>query len=84
MSNMFFDKIDPLAFFLAFAVGLLLCYICHPKPQMVVKFPSPQNAGKVKYRTEDDGCFKFEAEKVACPIDKGLIKPQPIADTQQN
>ena len=79
---MFFDKINPLAFFLAFAFGLLFCYVTKPAPQMVVKFPSPQNAGSVVYKSKaDDGCFKFEAEKVSCPYDKNLIKPQPVGDT---
>lgn len=75
---MFFDKLNPLAFFAAFAIGLLVCYISTPKPQIVVKFPSPSNAGMIQYKNDDYGCFKFEAEKVACPLDKSLIKAQPI------
>lgn len=78
---MFFDKLNPLAFFIALAVGLFFCYITQPTPKMVVKFPSPQNAGKLQYRnTETDSCFKFDAEKVQCPADKTLIKPQPIVE----
>ena len=78
---MFFDKIDPLAFLIALAIGLLLCYVTNPTPKMVVKFPSPINAGKVTYKT-DDSCYKFEAEKTTCPADKSLIKAQPIGDGQ--
>jgi hypothetical protein len=78
---MFFDKLNPLAFFLAFAVGLLFCYITQPKPKVVVKFPSPHNAGQVQYKDKEEGCFKFEAEQVSCPADKSLIKPQPIIDS---
>ena len=80
MSNMFFDKLNPLAFFLAFALGLFMCYITKPTPQLVVKFPSPQNADKVVYNNGDDGCFKIKAEEVSCPLDKNLIKPQPIVE----
>lgn len=79
---MFFDKLNPLAFFIAFAIGLLFCYITQPAPKMVVKFPSPQNVGKVQYKdAKSDSCFKFDAEKVACPLDKSLIKPQPITES---
>lgn len=77
---MLFDKLNPLAFFLSFAIGLFICYITKPTPQLVVKFPSPQNAGKIVYKDANDECFKIEAEEVSCPVDKSLIKPQPIAE----
>lgn len=78
---MFFDKIHPLAFFIAFAIGLLACYVTHPAPRVVVKFPSPHNAGAVQYKdAESDACFRFKAEKVECPLDRSLIKAQPIGD----
>lgn len=75
---MIFDKIHPLYFFISFAIGLLLCYVFNPKPDVVLKFPSPYNAGQVLYRDKAEGCYKYEASKVECPIDKSLIKPQPI------
>lgn len=75
---MFFDKLNPLAFFIAFAIGLFMCYVTQPRPEMVVKFPSPFNAGDITYTDKSSNCFKFKAEKVSCPIDKSLIKPQPI------
>ena len=75
---MFFDKIQPLYFFIAFALGLLYCYVTKPKPDMVVKFPSPVNVGKVMYTSEDGSCYKFKADKESCPLDKTLIRPQPF------
>lgn len=75
---MFFDKIQPLYFFISFAVGLLLCYIYNPKPEVILKFPSPFNAGNIIYKDKADSCYKFDASKVSCPFDKKLIKAQPI------
>lgn len=75
---MFFDKLHPLSFFLAFAFGLFLCYISQPQPEIIVKFPSPYNAGQVTYKDKAQNCFKFKAEKSTCPTDKALIKPQPL------
>jgi hypothetical protein len=77
---MFFDKIQPLYFFIAFAIGLLLCYITNPKPDIVMKFPSPYNAGQVIYKDKANTCYKYQADKVSCPTDKALIKPQPIQE----
>lgn len=78
---MFFDKINPLYFILAFAVGLLYCYITKPKPTVIVKFPSPVNSGKVTYKKEDGSCYKYKADKDTCPADKSLIKAQPITNS---
>lgn len=75
---MFFDKIRPLYFFLAFAIGILYCYIVSPKPQLIMKFPSPYNAGKITYTDKADNCYKYKADKVDCPVDKSVIKDQPI------
>ena len=77
---MLFKKIQPLYFFLAFAIGLLLCYVTNPKPEVIVKFPSPYNAGQIIYKDKADSCYKYNASKVECPIDKNLIKPQPLQD----
>lgn len=73
------SKIDPLYFIISFAVGLFVCYITHPKPEVIVKFPSPYNAGAVTYKdSESDTCYKYKADKVSCPRDKTIIKEQPV------
>ena len=69
-------RLRPLYFFTAFAIGLLFCYLVTPPPTVVVKFPSPHNAGRVIYKDDADSCFKFNAARVACKA--GAI-PQPIA-----
>jgi hypothetical protein len=67
----------------AFAVGILFTYLLAPAPRVVVKFPSPYNAGKVLYRTEDDSCFMYRADAMKCPAggssgDEATVKPQPL------
>lgn len=71
-------RINLLFFFMSFAIGLLFVYIFTPPPQVVIKFPTPYNSGQVVYKDKNDGCFLYKAEKVTCPYDKTLIKPQPI------
>jgi hypothetical protein len=77
---MLFDKINPLYFLLAFTIGLLYCYITKPKPKIIMKFPSPINSGKITYKSDDGSCYKYKASKESCPMDKNIIKHQPIAD----
>ena len=66
------------AFIFAFAIGLMYVYISSPPQKVVLKYPTPYNAGKVIYHDAADNCFVFDAKKVECPKDKSIIKPQPI------
>lgn len=75
---MIFDKLSPIAFFISFFVGILLCYMMDPEQKVIIKFPSPYNAGKIEYKDDDNTCYKFKASKESCPIDKNLVKDQPI------
>ena len=77
---MIFNKINPLFFFLSFGIGLLFCYLYTPSPTIILKFPSPYNAGQVTYRDQSNQCYKYSADKVTCPVEKNLIKPQPIQE----
>ena len=77
--EMLLGNIRPLWFFLAFGIGLLMCYVLTPAPEVVIKFPSPYNAGQVMYRDKAKTCFTYDATEVTCPRDKATIKPQPIA-----
>lgn len=73
-----FARIKPLYFFVSLAIGLFCVYVLSPPPQVVVKFPSPYNAGHITYRDPADQCYTYKAEKLDCPKDKGAIKPQPV------
>lgn len=64
-------------FFAAFAIGLLFCYLLAPPMDIVYKFPSPINAGTIKYKTDGASCYVYRAENVACPLKRESIRPQP-------
>lgn len=61
----------------SFAIGILYTYLVTPPPKVVVKFPSPYNAGKVLYRDKADGCYMFKSDQVECSSDTGAL-PQPL------
>ncbi len=77
-------NINPLYFFIAFAIGIFVVYIITPPPEIILKFPSPYNAGNVLYEDKAHNCYKYHADKVACPKEKSLIKPQPILEDYTN
>jgi hypothetical protein len=63
------------SFIAAFSVGIVACYLMAPKPKLVVRFPTPLNAGNIVYKDSDENCFVFKANKVQCTKE---TKPQPI------
>jgi hypothetical protein len=81
---MIFDKLRPIYFLLAFAVGLVICYVLEPRKKVVLKFPSPTNAGKVTYVDKQGQCYKYNVEKLdACP-NNATVKPQPVMEDFRN
>ena len=70
----FTNFIDPNAFFLSLSIGLLVFYVIAPQRRIVIKYPNPENAGKVVYKDESENCFKFKADEIKCPSDKSKIK----------
>ena len=70
----FTNFIDPNAFFISLAIGLLIFYVIAPQKRVIIKYPNPDNVGKVVYKDESENCFKYSAEEVKCPKDKDQIK----------
>jgi hypothetical protein len=66
----FTNYIDPLAFFISFAVGLFFVYIYAPQKKVVIQWPTPENAGKVVYREKDESCYTYSAHEVPCNKEK--------------
>eukprot|EP00798_Chlamydomonas_sp_ICE-L_P019655 gene19655-26341_t len=44
-------------------IGIIVVYLTAPKVDIVYKFPSPDNAGKVTYRSDTGACCKYAAKK---------------------
>ncbi len=69
-----FDYIDPFVFLLSLCIGLFYTYITTPYPQLIIKYPTPFNAGKITYVDNNNVCYKYQIEQVNCPEDKSKIK----------
>lgn len=75
-----FERINVFYFLLSFSIGLLYVYLVQPTPKVVLKFPTPYNAGKVTYKDLTNTCYTYKAERAACPVDKSKVKQQPIVE----
>ena len=72
------DKIDPLVFLLSLCVGLFLTYIFSPTPDVIIKYPTPENTNKLIFKDNADNCYKFTSNQVTCPSDISKIKEIPV------
>lgn len=69
-----FEYIDPLIFLISLCIGLFYTYITTPYPHVVMKYPTPFNAGKITYVDQNNVCYKYQIQKVKCPVDQSQIK----------
>ena len=68
-------KFNIFAFIIAFSFGILYVYISAPKPQIIIKYPTPYNANKIVYRNPNsDMCYKYEVQEVKC-LDNAIDQP---------
>jgi hypothetical protein len=75
------SRIRPFYMLLAFFLGLFYVHYHTPAPTVVLKFPSPYNAGMVMYRDRSDSCYKYRAQEVSCSQqDTTPVKPQPVVE----
>jgi hypothetical protein len=74
----FFSKLSPLAFLIAFSIGILMCYLTQPEPTIIFKHPTPETAGTIIYHDNDNNCFKYVAEEVKCPSNNNEITQTPL------
>lgn len=74
----YFNKLHPLAFLVSFAIGMFFVYVLQPETKVIIKHPTPENAGKIIYHDKANNCYKYMAKEIDCPSDKSLIMDHPI------
>tara|TARA_A100001015_G_C14981337_1_gene709573 strand:- start:995 stop:1234 length:240 start_codon:yes stop_codon:yes gene_type:complete len=73
-----FDYVDPFYFLMALCVGLLYTYVSSPPPRVVVKYPTPFNAGKITYVDDAGVCYRYKVKPTKCPSNPKKIKKMPL------
>jgi hypothetical protein len=63
------------AFIIAFAIGIFFVYVSTPKPNVIIKYPTPYNANKIVYKHYDNNtCYKYQFDEVKC-VDNAIEQP---------
>lgn len=76
-------SISPFYFLVSLAIGMFLVYITTPPPEVIIEYPTPDNAGKVIYKDTDrsadgsESCYTYMAKEVSCPTNEEDIMKTP-------
>jgi len=62
-----FDNINTYWFLISLCVGLLIVYCTTPVPDVIIKYPTPDNAHKLVFKDAANNCYKFNTTEVNCP-----------------
>lgn len=76
--NLITKYIDPFYFLIALCIGLFLCYLIAPTPEVIIKYPTPDTADELVFRDDSDNCYQFETTEVQCPADASKIHKIPV------
>jgi len=64
------DNIDPWWFFISLFVGLFIVYCTTPHPDIIIKYPTPENASHSIFEDDSNNCYKFVTHEVDCKTAK--------------
>ncbi len=67
------SPILPFYFMISFYIGLFIVYVSYQVPDVMIQYPTLENAGKVIYEKDDKSCYKYKKVEVMCPLDNSII-----------
>jgi|TARA_B110001450_G_scaffold57193_1_gene53811 hypothetical protein len=71
---------NPIVFMISLCVGIFFVYVITPPPKVIVKYPTPENSGRIIYKDEAHNCFKINSTEVKCPKNKTNVKSIPVQE----
>ena len=59
-------KITLFYFIVSLAIGIMILYIIHPQPKIVIKYPTIDNMSKTIYKDDKGTCYNYKKEEIDC------------------
>jgi hypothetical protein len=59
-------------------IGIIAVLFVKPQKNVVYKYPTPDNAGKVTYKDKNGICYKYTAKQVDCDKNESRLKDFPL------
>lgn len=75
----------------AFCIGLIIVALSEPRPEVIVRWPTPKNTGLVTYLDRASNCYQYSHQEVSCenganpiPVQAGEGMENPLAKTEDS
>ena len=68
-----------LPFITGLIIGVIAILLIKPQKNVVYKYPTPENAGKVIYKDKNGVCYKYSAKEVDCDKNESRLKDFPLS-----
>jgi hypothetical protein len=79
----FLDKYLSLKHFsISFFMGMFMVYITIPLPEIIIRYPTPQNSGNIIYKDNADICYVYKTQQVSCPKEGVINTPLQIINNK--
>jgi hypothetical protein len=65
-------KFHLLAFLSAFAIGMLIVYLFTPFPDVVIRYPRPNDFHSLRFMKKNGTCMQYSMKQVSCGTDNTI------------
>jgi len=59
-------KITLFYFLLSLFIGVMILYSIHPRPKVIIKYPTIMNVSKNIYKDDKGTCYNYKKEEIDC------------------
>jgi len=60
-------------------IGIIAIMFLKPEQNIVFKYPTPDNCGKVLYKDKNGVCYKYTTKEVDCDKNQSKLKDFPLS-----
>ena len=65
-------------FIVGLIIGIVGIYIVKPVQNIIYKYPSPENVGKLTYKDKNGVCYIYNSKEVDCDKNESRLKDYPL------
>ena len=59
-------KITLFYFIISLFIGIMILYVIHPQPKLIIKYPTIDNVSETVYKDDKGTCYNYEKKEVDC------------------
>lgn len=60
-------------------IGIIAFFVAKPQQNVVMKYPTPDSAGKMVYKDKNGVCYQYKVTPVDCDKNESRLKEFPLS-----